>query len=177
MNTKLWLGGVVLAGLCGCSSMNNTERGALVGGGLGSGIGALAGAATGRPLAGALIGGGAGALLGGAVGNSEDRAEKRQAQAVADYAARNPPLAMNDIVQMTQRHISDELIVRQMETTDSYYALTAQDITFLREQGVSERVIMVMQSRRGPAPRRVVIVEPPPPPVAVGVGIGYGRRY
>src|SRR5262249_6637889 len=56
------------------------------------------------------------------------------------------------------------------------------DITMLRQQGVSDAVIAAMQARRTPPPgtvrvrpvSNVVIYEPPPPPIAVGFGWGYG---
>ena len=184
MNGKLWLSGLMAVSLCGCGTMNNTTSGAVGGGALGAGIGALAGAAVGRPLQGAAIGAGVGGLTGAAIGNTEDRAEKRQAQAAAAYAAAHPPVAINDIVQMTQQHLSEDLILNQIRTTNSYFSLTAADITYLREQGVGERVIFEMQNRRGPAPvvvqpRGYVVVDPPPPPVGVGVGVTYvgGRRW
>src|SRR5947209_18802785 len=100
MKLKGWIGSLLLASACGCSSMNNTESGALGGGVLGAGLGALVGAATGHAAAGAAIGAGAGAVTGGLIGNSEDRAESRHKQAVAEWTAQNPPLALPDIVQM-----------------------------------------------------------------------------
>jgi len=185
MNTKLWIGGLLSISLCGCSTMNNTQAGAATGGVLGAGIGALA--ARHNPLVGAAIGGGAGALLGGAVGSHEDRAEKRHADAVQaaqqQYAATHPQLSLTDIVQMSQLHHSDTIIINQIRTTNSYFSINAADVTYLREQGVSEGVIVEMQNRRGPGPvyvnqpRGVVVVEPPPPPVGVGVGVVYGRRW
>jgi hypothetical protein len=164
--------------------MNNTESGALGGGVIGAGTGALIGAATGHAGAGAAIGAGAGALAGGLIGNSQDRAEARHKQAMAEWAAQNPPLTLPQIVQMVQSHNSDEIIIHQMETTRSYYNLTPEDITYLKSQGVSDRIIYVMQSRRAGGTATVVqgrpiyVVEPPPPPpVAVGVGIGYRGRW
>lgn len=50
---------VCVLGLSGCSSMNNTGKGALIGAGAGTGVGAGLGA---------IIGGGKGALIGGAIG-------------------------------------------------------------------------------------------------------------
>lgn len=184
MITKKWLGSLILLSVCGCKSMNNTEAGAVGGGALGAGIGALAGAATGHAGAGAAIGAGVGAITGGLIGNSQDKAEAKQKQVAADWAAHNPPLGLPDVVQMTQQHISDDLIIRQMEVTRSYYNLRPEDITYLKSQGVSDRVVYAMQSRRGDGTatvvqgRPVVIVEhAPPPPVAVGFGFGYGRRW
>ncbi len=152
MNIKKLVGGLFIVGMSGCSSMNNTESGALGGGVLGAGLGALVGAATGHAAAGAAIGAGAGAITGGLIGHSEDRAENKQKEAVAAWAAQHPPLGLPDIVQMTQQHISDELIIRQMETTRSIYNLRPEDISYLKSQGVSDRVIYVMQSRTSIAP-------------------------
>src|SRR5262249_13984571 len=189
MRRSIWLSALILVNVCGCGTMNNVTSGAVGGGALGAGSGGLAGAAVGRPLQGAAIGAGVGGLTGAAIGNTEDRAEKRQAQAQAQaqaaYAAAHPPVAINDVVQMTQQHLSEQLIISQIRTTNSYFSLTAADITYLREQGVSESVILEMQNRRGPAPvvvqpRSVVVVDPaPPPPVGVGVGVTYvgGRRW
>jgi hypothetical protein len=163
--------------------MNNTEAGALGGGVLGAGLGALVGAATGHAAAGAAIGAGAGAVTGGLIGNSEDRAEARQKQAATNWAAAHPPVAINDIVQMSQQHISDDLIIGQIRSSYSAYALTAADITYMKQQGVSDRVIEYMQSCVAPAgmvvPGRTVYVVEPAPVVRVGVygGYGYHRRW
>jgi hypothetical protein len=167
--------------------MNNTESGALGGGVIGAGAGALIGAATGHAAAGAAIGAGAGAVTGGLIGNSQDRAEAKQKEAAVAWAAQNPPLTLPDIVQMTQQHISDEIIIRQIEVTRSYYNLHPEDIGYLKSQGVSDQVIFVMQSRRAGGDATVVqgrpiyVVEPAaPPPVAVGIGfgrVGYYRRW
>ncbi len=184
MKAKSWLGGLLLVGACGCNSMNNTEQGALGGGVLGAGAGALLGAATGHAAAGAAIGAGVGAVTGGLIGNSEDRAENRQKQAAAQWAAAHPPVKIEDVVQMTQQHIADDIIIGQIRNSSSAYALTAADITFMKQQGVSDRVIGYMQARIAPPTmvvpgRTVYVVEGEPPPVSVGVGIryGYGRRW
>jgi hypothetical protein len=160
----------------GCQSMNNTEKGALAGGGIGAGAGAAIGHATGHTGAGAVIGGLGGALLGGAVGNDMDKEKERQARIAASTP---PPLRLEDVASMAQQHISDGIIINQIRTTGSVYNLTAQQIVWLREQGVSEGVIAEMQATAYRPARRVytaapvVVYEPPPPPVSVGVGIGF----
>jgi len=180
MKAKRWLSGLLVLGMGGCSSMNNTESGALGGGVLGAGLGALVGAATGHAAAGAAIGAGAGAVTGGLIGNSQDQAEARQKQAATNWAAAHPPVAINDIVQMTQQHISDDIIINQIRSTYSAYALTAADISFMKQQGVSDRVIECMQSSVVPVsmvvPGRSVYVVEPAPVIGVGIYGGYGYR-
>ena len=178
MNAKRLLSGLLLTATVGCSGMNHTERGAVTGGAIGGILGTGIGLAAGRPGAGAAIGAGVGALTGGAIGNDVDKGERRVAAAQA-HAARNPPLSVNDVVQLSQQRVADDIIIAQMDSTGSNYQLNTADIQHLHVQGVSDRVIRAMQTRRPLAmvPARpvghVVIVEPPPPPPPVGFSIGY----
>src|SRR5262245_2717872 len=184
---KKWILGSLLAVMSGCQGASNTTAGAVGGGLIGGALGTAVGAATGRPLAGAAIGAAAGAGVGGLAGHAEDRAEARadaRAQAIAAANAR-PVLSLQDVVSLTYQHTPPEIIIRQIETTNSYYNLTAQDLTYLRQNGVADVVVAVMQSRRPPPvvqavrPVGVYVYDPypPPPPVAVGVGVGFGRRW
>lgn len=85
--------GVMAAGLligeCGCSSLNNTGKGALIGGGggaaLGAGLGAIIGGGKGAGIGsaiGAAVGAGAGALI----GNKMDKQQKQLEQQLGDQA-------------------------------------------------------------------------------------------
>src|SRR6266852_1548565 len=116
MKTLRLLGVAVLPVLlaCGCSSMSNTDRGVLGGGAIGAGTGAIIGHAAGNTAAGALIGAGVGAVSGGLIGNAVDKSEeKAKAEAIATQQARQA-LGINDVVQMTQQHISDDIIIGQI---------------------------------------------------------------
>lgn len=159
----LSVGLVCLTGGVGCAHMSHTERGALTGGGIGAGVGALAGSLVGKAGAGAALGGVAGGLIGGLAGNEEDKAERQQLEhqlVAAQAAAALPPLSLEDIARMAQSHTSDQVIINQIRTTGSVYRLNAAQIQWLREQGVSDAVVMEMQNT---AARRPVAVAPPPP--------------
>jgi outer membrane lipoprotein SlyB len=168
---------------CGCSSMSNTEAGAGTGGLIGAGTGALIGSATGHTGAGALIGAGVGALSGGLIGHSVDESEKKAAVQAA--AANAPgPLGITDVAQMTQNHVTDDVIITQIRATGSVFHLSSTDTIWLKQQGVSDAVVQEMLASANRVPRRVyapVVYEgyyvAPPPPVSVGVGFGYGRRW
>ena len=67
---------LAVPGLAGCASMNNTERGAVVGAGAGGAIGAVIGNQTGSTARGAIIG----AVLGGAAGAVIGRRMDNQAR-------------------------------------------------------------------------------------------------
>ncbi|HXG10527.1 MAG TPA: glycine zipper domain-containing protein [Gemmataceae bacterium] len=176
----------LLAG--GCASMSNTDKGVLAGGGIGAGTGALIGSATGNTGLGAAVGGVIGAVSGGLVGNAVDKAERKAEEARLAAASAAPgPLGMTDIVQMTHQHIDDGIIISQIRTTGSVYHLSAQDIMWLKQNGVSDAVIREMQLTAARPARRVytatpvypvyVVPEPPPPPVRIGIGYTfYGGR-
>jgi hypothetical protein len=183
---RLLLVALVVALLAnGCASMTNTDKGVLAGGGIGAGTGALIGAATGHTGLGAVAGGAIGALSGGLIGNAVDNAEhKAEARLAAATAAPPPPgpLGQTDIVQLVHQHVSDDIIVSQIRSTGSVYHLSAQDLVWLKQNGVSDLVIREMQATAYRAPRRVytatpvyqpVYMVPEPPPVRVGFGVGY----
>lgn len=169
----------------GCSSMSNTATGAGIGGALGTGAGLALGAATGNPRTGAVAGGLLGAGLGGAVGASEDAKEREEAQilqaeANANQAAAASRMQLGDVIQMSngQPPVGDEVIINQIRSTGSSFQLSTGDITYLKQNNVSDRVINEMISARpragivGPRPRTVVIHEAPPPPMVI-----YERPY
>jgi hypothetical protein len=182
--TVVLMAGAVLSG--GCSSMNNTERGALGGGT----IGALAGAAIDRhnPAQGAAIGAVAGGVLGGVAGNAEDarEAKVKQAQAYAQQPVQGP-LSLEEISEMAKKGISDDVIRNQIRQGGTRYNLGPSQISWLHDNGVSDAVIKEMQNtmyyRRGPRtvyvdqPYDPVVVVPAPGPVVVRPSIGFGYGY
>lgn len=188
MRTWITLVIVSLAMCSGCSHMNHTERGAVTGGVGGAAAGALIGAATGRPGVGAAVGGVLGTGVGAAVGNGIDRAERR-GEAAAYHRirheqeiarARASALSVQDVVELSQQHISDPLIINQIRTKNAVFHLTKTDLIYLRQMGVSERVIAEMQRTATLQPRavveeRVIIHEPAPPPVGVRLYVGPRR--
>ncbi|VTU01955.1 Hypothetical conserved protein OS=uncultured planctomycete GN=HGMM_F11F07C25 PE=4 SV=1: Gly-zipper_Omp [Gemmataceae bacterium] len=201
MRAKRALGAGLLAaavgglGSTGCSTMNNTEKGAVAGGAIGTGVGLLAGAATGNPRTGAAVGGLLGGGIGAVAGNEQDRKDERareviQAQAVAGASAQQR-MGLTDVIHMAQQGHDDQVIINQIRATGSTFQLTASDLDFLKNNSVSARVIAEMQTARAaPAvvvrPGPAVVYErpyyyaPPPPPIIIGprpvVYGGYYRR-
>jgi outer membrane protein OmpA-like peptidoglycan-associated protein len=76
LSMKLTIAAVAASMMAGCASLNNTERGAVLGAGTGGAIGAVIGNQTGSTARGAIIG----AVLGGAAGAIIGRRMDRQAQ-------------------------------------------------------------------------------------------------
>lgn len=147
---RFWVvvGVAVLA--CGCQTMSGTEKGIAGGGLIGGTAGAIIGKQMGNTAGGALIGAGLGALAGGLTGNEIDKAEARSTAQVqaAQYQAARPPLTVSDVATLAQQHVSDDLILNQIHSTHSRYRLSAQDIMWLKQNGVSDTVIREMQNAR-----------------------------
>ena len=75
----------------GCeTTLNETQTGALAGGGLGAGLGAIIGEQTGHAGAGTAIGAGAGALSGALIGEGIRRSRQQQATQVPQYQQTAP---------------------------------------------------------------------------------------
>jgi hypothetical protein len=173
----------------GCASMTQTDKGVAAGGLLGAGTGALIGNAVGHTGAGAIIGAGLGAITGGLIGNAVEESEKRTEAKVAAAQAAQGRLGITDVVTMAQNHISDDVIISQLRTTGSSFRLSSNDTIWLKQQGVSDRVVQEMlasASRAYPygAPPPVVYTRPvyvieeaPPPPVSFGFGFTSVRRW
>ena len=169
-----------LTAVNGCSSMNNTEKDALIGGGFGAGLGALLDRH--HPGTGAAVGGLIGAGTGALVGNSEDKAEARaKAQAAAAAAPVRGPLSMEEIATMAKSGVSDSVIINQIRTSGTRYNLSGDMIVWLQQHNVSEAVIREMQDTNRRYYGHPVVVQDGPviiergpyyygPPV-VGVGI------
>jgi hypothetical protein len=156
----------------GCGT-TNTERGLSGGAGVGAVLGALAGGPR-HALGGALIGAGAGAAVGGIAGAAADNSERKTAARVAAARA----MQLQDIVRLTQDGRSDEIIIGQIQSSGTVFALRTDDVLYLSNNGVREPVIRYMQAtatRMVPvygAVQPVYVVEPPP----VGIGVGVRIR-
>jgi hypothetical protein len=155
----------------GCQSPYYADRGALVGGLGGAGVGALIGDAVGETAGGAAIGAGIGALTGGAIGGALDDIEARNRAQIAAQLGR--PVAqgqatVGEVVAMTRAGVDPRLIANYVNNSGMIEPVTAQDVIYLTQQGVSPEVIQTMQAPRpaiagGPAP--TAVIAPPPGPI------------
>ena len=181
---------VGLAGLlAGCETPygepNYTANGALIGGGAGAAIGAVADSRA--PGVGALIGGGAGALTGAIIGNSEQQRHDYYRYApvpppAAGYAYAPapavaappvvPPPSLGDIEAMSRAGVTDDSIIAQINNSHAVYHLDANSILSLNNAGVSERVISYMINTGN-----TVVMQPPPPVPAETVVAAPGPDY
>jgi len=125
----------------GCQSMGpKTQTGAVAGGLIGATAGGVIGHQSGHGLEGAAIGGILGALGGGAVGSSMDQREQ-QAKAVNPYY-----IPLTKITEMAASNVPDAVIIDEIQRTKSVYHLTAEAITYLKQNKVSDAVVNYMMN-------------------------------
>jgi hypothetical protein len=174
---------VLTVGASGCSTMDNTSKGAGIGGALGTGAGLAVGAATHPPLLGAAVGGLTGAGVGAAIGNDQDRVDQQkrdfqQATAVANAQAQQR-MGMTDVIAMVQQGHDEQVIINQIRNTGSVFQLSPSDLNYLKQNNVPSRVIVEMQTARPvlmAAPSVVYQPAPAPPVVFVQPRPYYYRR-
>jgi len=153
---------------CGCRSPYYQDRGTAVGALGGAGVGALVGSATGDAGTGALIGAGVGALTGNVVGGALDDVEARNRADIA--ASMGRPVAAGaatpaEVVAMSRAGVAPPLIINYVNSSGVAQPITAQDVIYLTQQGVSPDVIQAMQTPRVAQAQAVVAPGPPPGPV------------
>ena len=122
-----------------------TQTGALAGTAAGAGIGALAGGTEG-----ALIGAAIGAVGGAVTGNIMDKNDQKKVQEKSPDTMKRinkkQPLYLSDIEAMSLAGVSDQVIISQIEATNSHFNLTTPQIIQLENNGVSEKIIQFMIS-------------------------------
>ena len=132
---------VLILALAGCESMGSkTKTGALAGGLIGAGAGGIIGHQTGSGGKGALIGAAIGALSGGLIGNSLDQTDKTA------LASNSNHLTIMSIVDMASKGAPDDVIINEIQRTNSTYNLTAEIIDYLKKNKVGDKVINYMLS-------------------------------
>lgn len=180
------MGCVMTAMLSSCGTMNHTQSGAVTGAGLGTLAGAVIGSHSGHAAGGALIGAATGGLLGGAIGSAEDAREERDyAVAQAAYAAQAQQALTNyDLIRLTQSGVGDDVIINMVNTRGGRFDLSPDAVIALKASGVSDRVVLAIQTASKGTPGTVAVAPVAAPGVVVleprpsfGVVVGSGPVY
>jgi uncharacterized protein YcfJ len=135
-------------GFVGCQ--NKEESGALIGGAGGAAVGGAIGSVShSNAGGGALIGAAVGAIGGALVGNSLDQADENNDHLTErEYDRRHSSeqwVSKADVIDWTQRGVSDDVIIDRIQRSGTVFHLTAADENDLRDHDVSEQVIRVMR--------------------------------
>jgi hypothetical protein len=178
MHRKITFGLMAFWAVAAIGCQTNTQTGALAGGGAGAVIGGIIGHQFHNTAAGAVVGAGVGAVTGAAIGNSVDRDEARNRALIEQQLGHPCPgaVSVNDAVAMTRAGVDQNVIVDHINAVGVVRPLTTDDIIYLKQNGVSDRVVQTMQHPAYQPP--VVVAQPvPPPPVIVEDPYYYGPGY
>jgi hypothetical protein len=88
------------------------------------------------------------------------------APAVTDTAPVKLPYGVEDVLKLTRAQVSEDVTLNFIHNTGTIYNLSPNDIVYLRNQGVSDRVINTMLDQRKNVPAETAAQTAPPPAVA-----------
>lgn len=162
------LGIVIISALVatGCSNLpgNKESQGAVIGGASGAAVGAAIGGEDNR-LLGAILGGLIGAGGGYVIGANMDKItgkDKESAEVAARKAQTSPAtpddvknsrtadlnsdgfVTLDEVIAMDEAGLSEDEMFSRLEATDQIFELSADQRQYLRDKGVSERIIQDM---------------------------------
>jgi len=128
----------------GCqTTKTRAVEGGVIGGVVGAAAGGIIGHQSGHGGEGAGIGAAVGAITGAIIGSQIEK----PAQTTAPVStAQNPSqMTIQQIIDLRKQGINEDVIIDRIRLTNSKFNLTAADINYLKQQGVSQKVIDAMQ--------------------------------
>jgi hypothetical protein len=87
--------------------------------------------------------------------------------AVADATPVKLPYGAEDVLKLSRAQVSEEVIVNYVHNSGTIYSLAPNDIVYLRNEGVSDRVLNTMLDQRQNVPAQAAAQSAPPSAPAV----------
>jgi len=139
---------VVSAASLGCRSPYHQDQLGAFGAGTGALAGAAIGSASGHTAGGAIIGGLVGATAGSAVGAHMDEVEARNQALFQQRLGRRleGQTTFDDVIAMSKAGLSDQVITAHIRRHGVAQVPSAPDLIYLKNNGVSDVVINMMQN-------------------------------
>lgn len=132
----------------GCAeNKTRVAEGSIIGGVLGAAAGAGIGSLSGNAGAGAGIGAAVGVLSGAAIGSQINKPGTGQQAAAPGQTANPNQMSAQQIIDMSKQGVNEAVIIDKIQLSNSKFNLTTAEVDNLRQQGVSQKVIDVMQRK------------------------------
>ena len=129
----------------GCqNTQSRAVEGGIIGGLLGATAGGIIGHQSGHGGQGAAIGAATGVLAGAVVGSQIEKPKNQEVGQAAASANVNQ-MSLQQIIDLSSQKASDEEIINKIRSTNSKFNLSSVDVAYLKEHGVSQKVIDFMQ--------------------------------
>jgi outer membrane lipoprotein SlyB len=130
----------------GCqNTKSRAVEGAVIGGVVGATAGGIIGHQSHHGGQGAGIGAAAGALTGALIGSQMKKDGQSTQTPQASQAVNPNQMTLQQIVDLTNQGVNEAVIIDRIRMTNSKFALSADDISNLQQQGVSQNVINEIQ--------------------------------
>ena len=132
----------------GCqSTKTRATEGSIIGTVLGAGAGYVIGKQSGHGSEGAGIGAAVGLLSGAAIGSQINKPGAGQQASGTTQGTSANQMSIQQIVDLSKQGVNEAVIADKIQLSNSRFNLTSDDIAYLQQQGVSQRVIDAMQGR------------------------------
>lgn len=132
----------------GCQgNKTRVAEGSVLGGVLGAAAGAGIGSLSGNAGAGAGIGAVVGAASGALIGSQIEQPGQATSAEATKATVPASQLTMQQVIDLSKQGYGDQIIIEKIKTSNSKFVLTPSDAQYLKEQGVSPRVIDAMQGK------------------------------
>src|SRR5712672_1328232 len=82
--------------------------------------------------------------IGCLVASASAELQQVDAQATVSVATPNLAYGVADVVKLSRAQVSDDIIVSYIQSASTVYSLEPKDIVYIKEQGVSDRVLSAM---------------------------------
>jgi hypothetical protein len=100
-------------------------------------------------------------------------ASATSAPAVSDTAPVKLPYGVEDVLKLSRAQVSEDVTLNFIHNSGTIYNLGPNDIVYLRNQGVSDRVINTMLDQRKNVPAETAAQAAPPPAAATSPAPAY----
>jgi hypothetical protein len=143
--------GILAVALISAGCQQNKTRvaeGAVIGGVLGAAAGGIIGHQGHHGGEGAGIGAAAGILTGALIGAQMKKAptgDNQTSGQVGTQNANSAQMSVLQVVELSKQGINEDVIIDKIRITNSKFTLSPEDLDYLKKEGVSQKIINVMQ--------------------------------
>lgn len=130
----------------GCqTNKSRAAEGAVIGGVLGATAGGIVGHQSHHAGEGVGIGAAAGALAGAIIGSQIAKPQQSAEPTAPAQGVSANQMTIQQVVDLAKQGAHEDVIIDKIRLSNSRFNLTAADIDYLKQQGVSQKVIDAMQ--------------------------------
>lgn len=130
----------------GCqTAKTRTTEGAVIGGLVGATAGGIIGHQSRHGAEGAGIGAAVGALTGAIVGSRIEKPNQTTQSTTLQESVNPNQMSIQQIADLANQGVDENVIIDKIRLTNSRFNLNADDMNYLKQQGVSQNVIDIMQ--------------------------------